>query len=41
MATSFPQNIRGMHLNMAAAQTASANLKLLLAQLVNTVLLSD
>ena len=34
LATAFPKNVRGTHLNMAAAQTASANLKLLLAQLV-------
>jgi pimeloyl-ACP methyl ester carboxylesterase len=36
MATSFPQNVRGMHLNMAAANNPSATFKLLLAQLVRS-----
>ena len=34
LATIYPSNVRGAHLNMATSETASANLKLLLSQLV-------
>ena len=37
LATIYPNNVRGAHLNMATSETASANIKLLLSQLVSFV----
>lgn len=39
LATIYPSNVRGAHLNMATSETASANLKLLLSQLVPSLIL--
>jgi pimeloyl-ACP methyl ester carboxylesterase len=37
LATSFPESVRGLHLNMAVSQMPSATIKLFLAQLVTVI----